>query len=173
MFSNIHLEGNALLATVTTLTCLGFLLIGFDNGLMGGFVNSPAFTGTFGIDTKTNAGTNMIALIVAIYEIGCFIGAVTTSFIGEGLGRRRSVLIGVIIMVIGSWSICRFFIVCWTNTMQVLCYKRPPITFLTCLLLVWSVALAWASLIRLFLSSRLSSVQNRLVAALYACSCPP
>jgi hypothetical protein len=60
MFSNIHLEGNALLATVTTLTCLGFLLIGFDNGLMGGFVNSPAFTGTFGIDTKTNAGTNMV-----------------------------------------------------------------------------------------------------------------
>jgi MFS family permease len=107
MFSNIHLEGNALLATVTTLTCLGFLLIGYDNGLMGGFVNSPAFTETFGIDTKTNAGTNMIALIVAIYEIGCFIGAVTTSFIGEGLGRRKSVLIGVIIMVIGWWSIYR------------------------------------------------------------------
>jgi MFS family permease len=68
---------------------------------MGGFVNSPAFTGTFGIDTKTDAGTNMIALVVAIYEIGCFVGAVTTSFIGEGLGRRKSVLIGVIILVIG------------------------------------------------------------------------
>jgi MFS family permease len=115
MFSNIHLEGNALLATVTTLTCLGFLLIGFDNGLMGGFVNSPAFTGTFGIDTKTNAGTNMIALIVAIYEIGCFIGAVTTSFIGEGLGRRRSVLIGVIIMVIGWWHTHRFSDICLTD----------------------------------------------------------
>lgn len=101
MFSNIRLEGNALLATVTTLTCLGFLLIGYDNGLMGGFVNSPAFTGTLGIDTKTNAGTNMIALVVAVYEIGCFIGAVTTSFIGEGLGRRKSVLIGVIILIIG------------------------------------------------------------------------
>jgi MFS family permease len=105
MFSNIHLEGNALLATVTTLTCFGFLLIGYDNGLMGGFVNSPAFTGTLGIDTKTNAGTNMIALVVAIYEIGCFIGAVTTSFIGEGLGRRRSVLIGVIILIIGSYPV--------------------------------------------------------------------
>jgi len=98
----IHLEGNTLLYTVTLLTCLGFLLIGFDNGLMGGFVNSPAFTETFGINTKTNSGTNTIALIVAIYEIGCFIGAVTTSFIGETLGRRKSVLIGVIIMIIGK-----------------------------------------------------------------------
>ena len=38
-------------------------------------------------------------------EIGCFIGAVTTSFIGEGLGRRRSVLIGVIILIIGLCSV--------------------------------------------------------------------
>lgn len=28
------LEGNALLYTVTLLACLGFLLIGWDNGLM-------------------------------------------------------------------------------------------------------------------------------------------
>lgn len=99
----IVLEGDALLFTVTALTCLGFLLIGFDNGLMGGFVNSAAFTETFGIDTNTSAGTNLIALIVAIYEIGCFIGAVTTSFIGERLGRRRSVLVGVIIMIVGKY----------------------------------------------------------------------
>ncbi|THZ99008.1 general substrate transporter [Aureobasidium pullulans] len=98
----IQLEGNALLYTVTTLTCLGFLLIGFDNGLMGGFINSPAFTETFGIDKTTNKGTNLIAIIVAIYEIGCFIGAVITSFIGESLGRRKSILIGVLIMIVGA-----------------------------------------------------------------------
>lgn len=97
-----HLEGNVLLYTVTSLTCLGFLLIGFDNGLMGGLVNGLAFDTTFGIDTSTSSGTNLVALIVAIYEIGCFIGAVTTSFVGERLGRRRSTLIGVIIMLIGT-----------------------------------------------------------------------
>lgn len=36
------------------------------------------------------------------YEIGCFLGAVTTSFIGESLGRRRSVSIGVLIMIAGA-----------------------------------------------------------------------
>ena len=91
MFSKLQLEGNALLATVTTLTCLGFLLIGYDNGLMGGFVNSPAFTGTLGIDTKTNAGTNMIALVVAIYEIGCLLGSFIIIGWGDKLGRRMSV----------------------------------------------------------------------------------
>jgi len=30
------LEGTALLAAVTTLTSMGFLMIGYDNGLMGG-----------------------------------------------------------------------------------------------------------------------------------------
>ena len=60
---------------------------------MGGLVNAPSFDGTFTIDPKTNSGSNLIALIVAIYEIGCFFGAVTTSFVGEKLGRRLSVLI--------------------------------------------------------------------------------
>ena len=32
----VELHGNALLGTVTLLTSLGFLLIGWDNGLMGG-----------------------------------------------------------------------------------------------------------------------------------------
>ena len=32
----VELKGSALLATVTTLTSLGFLMIGYDNGLFGG-----------------------------------------------------------------------------------------------------------------------------------------
>jgi hypothetical protein len=32
------LEGRLLFTAVTALTCLGFLLIGYDNGLMGGHV---------------------------------------------------------------------------------------------------------------------------------------
>lgn len=98
----IMLKGSALLYTVTTLTCLGFLLIGFDNGLMGGFVGSKAFTETLGIDPTTNSGTEIIALIVAIYEIGCFFGSLTTSFVGEQLGRRISIFVGVVIMLLGA-----------------------------------------------------------------------
>ena len=36
----VELRGNALLAAVTTLTSLGFLMIGYDNGLLGGLGTS-------------------------------------------------------------------------------------------------------------------------------------
>jgi len=49
--------------TVSVLTSLGFLLIGYDNGLMGGLVNAPAFNCTFHSPSATMTGT-----IVAIFE---------------------------------------------------------------------------------------------------------
>ncbi|KAF2487384.1 general substrate transporter [Neohortaea acidophila] len=96
------LEGNVLLYNVTLLACLGFLLIGFDNGLMGGLVNGRSFDTTFNLDTSTASGANIVALIVAIYEVGCFFGAIVTAFIGETLGRRRSIFVGTVIMIIGA-----------------------------------------------------------------------
>lgn len=69
---------------------------------MGGLVNGAAFDKTFNIDPSSNHGTSLISIIVSIYEIGCFFGAVTTSFIGEALGRKRSIGIGVIIMIVGA-----------------------------------------------------------------------
>ncbi|KAL3420566.1 hexose carrier [Phlyctema vagabunda] len=92
-----QLTGRPLFSAITTLTCLGFLLIGYDNGLLGGLVNSVAFRRTFGNPSSTITG-----LLVAIYEVGCFFGAVTTSFFGESLGRKKSIGIGVIIMIIGA-----------------------------------------------------------------------
>ena len=38
----VELRGNALLAAVTILTSLGFLMIGYDNGLLGGLGTSLA-----------------------------------------------------------------------------------------------------------------------------------
>ncbi|GME25807.1 putative sugar transporter stl1 protein [Neofusicoccum parvum] len=93
----LKLEGTALLSAVTTLTCMGFLLIGFDNGLMGGLVGATAFNDTF-----NTPDAEMIGLIVAIYEVGCFLGSVTTSIIGERLGRLRSIGIGIGIMIVGA-----------------------------------------------------------------------
>ncbi|KAG5914686.1 hypothetical protein E4U42_000361, partial [Claviceps africana] len=57
------LQGRALLLTVTTLTSLGFMLVGYDNGLMGGLVDSPAFIRTF-----NQPSSAMIGVIVGIFE---------------------------------------------------------------------------------------------------------
>ncbi|KAG6293246.1 hypothetical protein E4U46_007822 [Claviceps purpurea] len=91
-----ELRGRALLLTVTTLTSLGFMLIGYDNGLMGGLVNSPAFGHTFNYPSST-----MIAVIVAIFEVGCFFGSILSAVFGERLGRRWTIGYGCAIMVVG------------------------------------------------------------------------
>ena len=60
-------------------------------------VNGKAFTDTFDSPDAT-----MIGLIVAIYEVGCFFGAIITAAVGEQLGRRKSIGAGVIVMIIGA-----------------------------------------------------------------------
>ncbi|KAF5007604.1 hypothetical protein FDECE_6068 [Fusarium decemcellulare] len=93
----MELQGQSLILTVSVLTSLGFMLIGYDNGLMGGLVNTSAFQDTF-----DSPNSDMIGVIVAIFEIGCFFGAVFAAIWGEKLGRRRSVLIGCVVMIIGA-----------------------------------------------------------------------
>lgn len=41
-------------------------------------------------------------LTKVLVVVGCFLGAVTTSIVGETLGRRKSIAIGVIVMIVGS-----------------------------------------------------------------------
>jgi hypothetical protein len=59
----VELQGRALILTVSVMTSLGFMLIGYDNGLMGGLVNGPAFNATF-----DSPDADLVGTIVAIYE---------------------------------------------------------------------------------------------------------
>lgn len=40
--------------------------------------------------------------VVSVYEVGCFFGALLAFFIGEKLGRRRMMILGGVIMIIGT-----------------------------------------------------------------------
>jgi len=42
------------------------------------------------------------ALVVAIYEVGCLIGSFFVIAYGDKLGRRRAVLLGALIMLVGT-----------------------------------------------------------------------
>ena len=53
---------------------------------------------------QLNLGNNssLLGTVTAIYDIGCFFGAILAYFIGDILGRKKSVLLGTTIMSIGA-----------------------------------------------------------------------
>jgi hypothetical protein len=44
----------------------------------------------------------MIGVIVSLMEIGAFIGSVSSAFFGEKIGRKKSITVGVVILILGS-----------------------------------------------------------------------
>lgn len=49
------------------------------------------------------------AISVASYNLGCLLGAITTIWIGDILGRRKTMFLGSSIMVIGAILQCSAF----------------------------------------------------------------
>lgn len=69
---------------------------------MSGIITEPIFLKTFPQMEQNNKSGAIQALVVAIYEIGCLIGALGIVGYGDKLGRRRAILAGAGIMIIGA-----------------------------------------------------------------------
>lgn len=97
-----RISGSALQTGVCITAASGFLLFGYDQGIMSGIITEPMFLKQFPQMDPDNKSGAIQALVVAIYEVGCLMGSFLIVFIGDKLGRRRSVLIGTLIMLIGT-----------------------------------------------------------------------
>lgn len=101
----VPLKGRALNWAITATAGSGFLLFGYDQGVMSGLLTGDAFTATFPeIDTtdKGNGSSSLQGTVVAIYEIGCFFGAIFCLLVGERLGRRWCIMSGCVVLSIGA-----------------------------------------------------------------------
>ncbi|KAL6901137.1 general substrate transporter [Trichoderma evansii] len=90
---------------ITLTAGVGFLLFGYDQGVMSGLLTGAAFTKTFPeIDTTAtgHGSASLQGTVVAIYEIGCFFGSLLALVFGENLGRRRVIMLGCLILAIGG-----------------------------------------------------------------------
>ncbi|KAJ9130529.1 Sugar transporter [Pleurostoma richardsiae] len=92
------LSGRPLSMMVSTIATTGFLLFGYDQGVMSGIITAKPFNDVF---TATRDDSTMQGTVTAIYEIGCLIGALFILAVGDLLGRRRAIIIGGVIMALG------------------------------------------------------------------------
>jgi len=92
------LTGNALSLAITIVATNGFLLFGYDQGVMSGIISAVPFNNAF---PETRHNTTWQGFVTAIYEVGCFLGALFQLSMGDRIGRRRAIMLGGLIMIIG------------------------------------------------------------------------
>ncbi|KAE8154634.1 general substrate transporter [Aspergillus avenaceus] len=92
------LSGQKLMMSVTTIATMGFLLFGYDQGVMSSIIDAKPFNDVF---TATRDNSTMQGVVTAIYELGCLGGALFILACGDWLGRRWSIMLGATIMILG------------------------------------------------------------------------
>jgi MFS family permease len=106
------LRGPSLHHAIATLAGIGFVLFYYGQGVMSGLLTLPSFVDTFPqMNTSKSLSSEQTAynskaqeVVVAIYEIGCMMGALTTLWTSDKFGRRKVVFGGAIIMCTGALS---------------------------------------------------------------------
>nr|AYF55694.1 hexose transporter [Shiraia sp. slf14] len=93
------MRGRPLDLTVSVTATTGFLLFGYDQGVMSGIISSEPFNHYF---PETYKNSTWQGFVTAIYEIGCLFGAVMMLVFGDALGRRKGIIIGAGIMILGA-----------------------------------------------------------------------
>jgi MFS family permease len=96
--SFMGLSGRSLSWTISAICTDGFLLFGYDQGVMSGIITAKPFNDFF---PETRDNGTMQGLVTAIYEIGCLMGAMLILGVGDLLGRRKAMVLGAVIMCIG------------------------------------------------------------------------
>ncbi|KKY16585.1 putative mfs sugar [Diplodia seriata] len=89
-------------------------LFGYDQGVFSGVVVTQDFLELH--DLVRPGRTKVLSTVTAIYDVGCFFGAIIAFTVGERLGRKKSVLLGTTVMAVGaliqtsSYSLAQMFV---------------------------------------------------------------
>ncbi|KAF9888167.1 hypothetical protein FE257_009162 [Aspergillus nanangensis] len=94
------LTGGWLTFWITIACATDMTLFGYDQGVFSGVVITDDFLKLHNLEGDSK--TKVLSTVTAIYDIGCFLGAIVAFTIGERLGRKKSILVGTTIMAIGT-----------------------------------------------------------------------
>ncbi|KAH7400631.1 general substrate transporter [Phaeosphaeria sp. MPI-PUGE-AT-0046c] len=93
------MRGRPLDLTVSAIATTGFLLFGYDQGVMSGIISAEPFMNYF---PETRDNSTWQGFVTAIYEIGCLFGAIIMLVFGDAIGRRKGIIAGGSIMILGA-----------------------------------------------------------------------
>jgi len=104
------LTGSRLNIAIAVIAGVDFALFGYDQGVLGGLLTLPSFLKYFpqidvegaGSPSAMSTASNIQGITVGGYTLGCFFGAVATIWLGNTLGRKKTIFIGSCIMVVGA-----------------------------------------------------------------------
>ncbi|GAB7353134.1 hypothetical protein MBLNU459_g3671t1 [Dothideomycetes sp. NU459] len=103
----LGLRGTALRSAIAVTAGLCFVAFGYGQADIGGLLTVSTFRAQFPeLDTIGNPGdahvANIQGITVATWNIGCFVSAILAIFLGQFLGRKRMIILGLVIMAIGK-----------------------------------------------------------------------
>jgi sugar porter (SP) family MFS transporter len=93
------LQGRALQTAIMLTSAMAFLLYGYDQGVLGGLLTTPEFLGGVKLSPTDS---NLLGTVVAIYDIGCFVGSTLCAVSASKLGRRVWIGLGAVLLIIGA-----------------------------------------------------------------------
>ena len=94
------LTGGWLTVWLTIACATDMTLFGYDQAVFSGVVVTDNFLELHNLVGPTK--TKTLATVTAIYDIGCFIGALIAFDVGERLGRKKTIMIGTTVMLVGA-----------------------------------------------------------------------
>lgn len=101
--THLGFKGPRLNHAITCLCGVGFLLFGYDQGVMGSLLTLDTFVKRFpDIDTSNGENSTRQGLAIGLYEIGCLAGALSTMDLGNRFGRLKMIFCGCVIMIVGG-----------------------------------------------------------------------
>ena len=96
--NSMGLAGLPLQFAIASIATCAFWLFGYDMSVMGGVITEEPFLSVF---PSTNDAT-VQGIVIATLELGALVGAIVCIFYGEKWGRRGTVWLGMLFMVVGG-----------------------------------------------------------------------
>lgn len=82
---------------VTAFVSLGALLFGYDQGVMGTIVADERW-----IQLMRPKNSWVTGAVVSLYDVGCFIGAMSIGYLADSCGRERTLSIASVVFIVGA-----------------------------------------------------------------------